>query len=250
MSEAPTSSHSAGPADQRPLLVRELGRLDYAPVYAAMRRFTDRRQPGAMDEIWLLEHPPVYTLGMNGKPEHVLNAGAIPVLRVDRGGQVTYHGPGQLVVYLLLELRRSGLGVRSLVTLMEQSLIELVGGWGVSSHARPEAPGVYVGERKIASLGLRIRRGYSYHGLALNVDMDLEPFRRINPCGYPGLVLTQLHELAPAASVGECSRRLLEILRRRLGYTVALWQQGLPAADSEPAASASEPTSQGEQQHA
>jgi lipoyl(octanoyl) transferase len=229
-----------------PVIVRELGLQDYLPVYRCMQRFTDCRQRGENDEIWVLQHHPVYTLGMNGKPEHVLDAGSIPLQRVDRGGQVTYHGPGQLIVYLLLDLRRNALGIRGLVSLLEDSVIELVARWGVESRARAEAPGVYVAGRKIASLGLRIRRGYSYHGLALNVDMDLEPFRRINPCGYPGLEVTQLCTLAPAATLDQCADRLLRVLCGRLGYTSTLRQVGLPAVQSEPRARRS-PSSQGEQ---
>lgn len=174
---------------------RELGRVPYEPTWHAMQRFTDARDPQTPDEIWLLEHDPVFTQGQAGKAEHLLFPGDIPVVQVDRGGQVTYHGPGQLVAYLMLDVRRLGIGVRDLVTRIERSLIDLLAAHGVRAEARADAPGVYVDGAKIASLGLRIRNGRSFHGLALNVDMDLEPFRRINPCGYAGLAMTQLRDL-------------------------------------------------------
>jgi len=166
-----------------------------------MQQFTDTRTAHSADEVWLLEHPPVFTLGMAGRREHLLAPGAIPVVQTDRGGQVTYHGPGQLVVYTLLDLRRAGLGVRDLVTALEQSVIRYAAELGVTAVARRDAPGVYVDGRKLASVGIRIRRGCSYHGLALNVNMDLEPFGRINPCGYPGLAMTQLAQLAGVSDV-------------------------------------------------
>lgn len=178
-----------------PLRLRRLGLVDYAPTWAEMRAFTDARTHASDDELWLLQHPPVFTLGQAGRPEHILAPGAIPVVQTDRGGQVTYHGPGQLIAYLLLDLRRAGLGVKGLVHLLEQAVIDLLGEAGIQAQARPDAPGVYVAGAKIASLGLRVRRGCSYHGLALNVDMDLGPFSRINPCGYPGLAVTQLADL-------------------------------------------------------
>ena len=162
-----------------------------------MKEFTDARGRDTADELWFLQHPPVYTLGKNAKAEHILNAGEIPVVNADRGGQVTYHGPGQIVVYTLLDLNRLGLGVRQLVTLIEQSIIDCLAGYGVVANSRREAPGVYVNNAKIAALGLRVRKGCSFHGLALNVDMDLEPFTRINPCGYQGLEVTRLSELVP-----------------------------------------------------
>jgi len=176
-------------------VLRWLGRVDYEPTWRAMQKLVDQRGPGTRDEIWFLEHPPVFTLGMNSRPEHLLRTGDIPVLHIDRGGQVTYHGPGQLVVYPLLDLERASLGVRALVEGIERAIIATVAEWGIAAYGRRDAPGVYVGPRKIASVGLRIRRGCSYHGLALNVAMDLEPFRRINPCGYAGLEMTQLSEL-------------------------------------------------------
>jgi len=197
---------------------RDLGLIDYEPAWQAMQRFTDVRDRQTPDEIWLVQHPPVFTQGQSGKPEHLLLPGDIPVVQVDRGGQVTYHGPGQLVVYLLLDVRRLGFGVRELVTRIENSLIDLLASYGVTAAARPEAPGVYVDGAKIASLGLRIRNGCSFHGLALNVDMDLEPFQRINPCGYAGLAMTQLRDLAGPIEFAEVSARLRAQLVRHLDY--------------------------------
>ena len=176
-------------------VVRWLGRVDYEPTWRDMQRFTDQRDSTTPDELWLLEHPPVFTLGMNADPAHVLGAGDIPVVRIDRGGQVTYHGPGQLMAYVLWDLKRSGVGVRALVTALEQAVIRYVAGFGITAASRRDAPGVYVEGAKLASVGIRVRRGASYHGLALNVDMGLEPFGRINPCGYPGLTVTQLAAL-------------------------------------------------------
>jgi lipoyl(octanoyl) transferase len=169
-----------------------LGRVPYEPTWRAMQRFTDTRGAHTRDEIWLLEHEPVFTLGMNADRSHLLAPGDIPVVQIDRGGQVTYHGPGQLLIYPLIDIRRAALGVRDLVTALERSAIGLLSQLGVQAACRADAPGVYVAERKIASVGLRIRRGASYHGLAFNVRMDLEPFQRINPCGYAGLQMTQL----------------------------------------------------------
>ena len=186
-----------------------------------MQRFVDVRGPEAADEIWFLEHPPVFTLGMNARPEHVLAPGDIPVVPIDRGGQVTYHGPGQLVVYPLLDLGRAGLGVRALVEGLERAIVATVAGWGIEAAGRRDAPGVYVGARKLASIGLRIRRGCSYHGLALNVAMDLEPFRRINPCGYAGLEMTQVSELGGPADVGEVADALAPRLLEALGLGAA-----------------------------
>ncbi len=182
------------PAVPTPAL-KWLGRVDYEPTWRAMQRRTDEATAATPDEIWFLEHPPVFTMGMNAKAVHLLAPGDIPVVDIDRGGQVTYHGPGQLVVYPLLDLARLGLGVRALVEGIERAIVATVAQWGVEAYGKRDAPGVYVGERKIASVGLRIRRGRSYHGLALNVAMDLEPFARINPCGYAGLQMTQLSEL-------------------------------------------------------
>lgn len=185
-----------------------LGRVPYEPTWRAMQRFTDERDATTRDEIWLLEHDPVFTLGMNADRSHVLDPGDIPVIPIDRGGQVTYHGPGQLVLYPLIDVRRAGLGVRDLVTALERSVVVYLQGLGVAAASRPEAPGVYVDERKIASVGLRIRRGGSYHGLAFNVRMDLAPFRRINPCGYAGLEMTQLSEFREDAEVARTAHEL------------------------------------------
>jgi len=198
--------------------VRVLGLQPYEPVLEAMRRFTEQRDASTMDEVWLVEHPPVFTQGQAGKAEHLLVPGEIPVVQSDRGGQVTYHGPGQLVAYLLLDVRRLGFGVRDLVSRIERSLIELLAGYDFQAAAKPDAPGVYVNGAKIASLGLRIRNGRSFHGLALNVDMDLAPFRRINPCGYAGLAMTQLRDLAGPIEFNEVSTRLREQLVKHLDY--------------------------------
>ncbi|WP_127478210.1 lipoyl(octanoyl) transferase LipB [Sulfurivermis fontis] len=200
----------------KPLVTRRLGRCDYAPVWREMQRFTEERTADTPDELWLVEHPPVFTLGLNGKAEHLLNPGAIDVIQVDRGGQVTYHGPGQVVLYLLVDLRRRGLGVRALVHRMEQAVIALLAGYGIPARARLDAPGVYVDGAKIASLGLRVRRGCSYHGLALNVDMDLEPFSRINPCGYPGLAVTQLRDLGVTDDLATTGEKLLVQMEENL----------------------------------
>jgi lipoyl(octanoyl) transferase len=197
-------------------IIRRLGLQAYAPVWRDMQRFTEERGADTPDELWLVEHPPVFTVGLNGKPEHLLAPGDIDVVKVDRGGQVTYHGPGQIVLYLLIDLRRRGLGVRALVSLMEQAVIELLAGYGIQSVARQDAPGVYVDGAKIASLGLRVRRGCSYHGLALNVDLDLAPFQRINPCGYPGLAVTRLRDLGVTDGREEVATRLVAIVRHRL----------------------------------
>ena len=211
------SAESDGP---RPLLVRRLpGYRDYLPTLEAMRGFTDLRGPDTPDELWLLEHPPVFTLGQAGREEHLLDPGAIPVIKVDRGGQVTYHGPGQLVVYVLLDLRRAGLGVKRLVGLLEQAVIDLLATLDVTAERRADAPGVYVAGAKIASLGLRIRNGCSYHGLALNVNLDLGPFGRINPCGYPGLAVTRLLDLVPGVSMSEIEAGLVRLLAASLGMT-------------------------------
>ena len=175
-----------------PPVSRRLGQVDYEPTWRRMQEFTAQRGPEQADELWFLEHPPVFTLGLNGRREHLLAPGDIPVVQVDRGGQVTYHGPGQLVVYPLLDLGRSGLGVRQLVCALERAVVRCAAGYGVTAAGNREAPGVYVAGRKLASIGLRIRRNCSYHGLALNVAMDLEPFRRINPCGFQGLEVIDL----------------------------------------------------------
>lgn len=180
-----------------------------------MQDFTNARQKDTEDEIWILSHPAVYTLGKNGKPEHVLNRGNIPLINSDRGGQVTYHGPGQIVVYTLLDLNRLKIGVRELVSIIEQTLIDLLADYGVNSSARPDAPGVYVNDAKIAALGLRVRRGCSFHGLALNVDIDLEPFSRINPCGYEGLEVTRLKDKVNDIKITNVSENLQQRLTSR-----------------------------------
>jgi lipoyl(octanoyl) transferase len=198
-------------------VLKFLGPRAYEPTWRAMQVFTDARGPDTPDEIWFLEHPPVFTLGLNGNRAHVLAPGDIPVVQIDRGGQVTYHGPGQLVVYPLLDLRRLGLGVRELVTALENAVIRTAASWGVTAAARRDAPGVYVDGRKLASLGLRIRRGSSYHGLAFNVSMDLEPFRRINPCGFANLEVTDLATLGGSPSLREVAKRLAPELLEELG---------------------------------
>ncbi len=203
------------------LAVSYLGCQTYEATWQAMRDYTDGRGSESTDQLWLLEHPPVYTLGQAGKREHLLDPGSIPVVQTDRGGQVTYHGPGQLVAYLLLDLRRAGLGVRSLVTHLEQSVIDLLRDHDIQARARSDAPGVYVGESKLASLGLRVRHGCSYHGLSLNVNMDLEPFSRINPCGYPGLSVTHLIELGLDTDIPGIGLELSHHLARRLSRTLS-----------------------------
>ncbi len=200
-----------------PPVIRRLGEVPYAPTLERMRGFTQARDNATRDELWLLEHPPVYTVGIAGKTEHWPRAdNGIPVLRIDRGGQITYHGPGQLVAYLLLDLRRRGLSVRPLVRRMEQAVIDVLAGYGIAAHGRPEAPGVYVGNAKIAALGLRVRNGCCYHGLALNVDADLAPFHAINPCGYPGLEVTRTADLGIRASKEQIGERLVECLLEQL----------------------------------
>jgi lipoyl synthase len=205
------------PADFSAPIVKWLGKVDYEPTWREMQRITDTRDANTPDEIWLLEHPPVFTQGLNGDPSHVLEAGDIPVVQIDRGGQVTYHGPGQLVVYPLIDIRRAGLGVRDLVTALERAVIGYCASLGIDAECRKNAPGVYVAGKKIASVGLRIRRGASYHGLAFNVNMDLEPFQRINPCGYAGLLMTQLAALGqPDASVESVGQAFVPFLKEAL----------------------------------
>lgn len=197
--------------------VRRMGLVDYEPTWRAMQAFTAKRDAVSADEIWLLQHPPVYTLGVAGKTEHLPRIdNGIPVIRTDRGGQVTYHGPGQIVAYLLLDMRRRGLSVRPLVRRMEQAVIDLLAEYGLSAHGREDAPGVYIGPAKIAALGLRIRNGCCYHGIALNIDMDLTPFQAINPCGYPGLAVTQLKDFGIVRGVDEAGGELVRHLTRAL----------------------------------
>jgi lipoyl(octanoyl) transferase len=193
-----------------------LGRCTYEPTWHAMQRYTQERGPDSPDQIWLLEHEPVFTLGMSGDASHVLAPGDIPVVQIDRGGQVTYHGPGQLVVYLLIDVRRAHLSVRDLVGALERSVIEYAASFGIQAQCRQEAPGVYVQGRKLASIGLRIRRGGSYHGLAVNVNMDLEPFQRINPCGYAGLAVTQLSDLGGPDDVAQVAAEFAPLLATNL----------------------------------
>jgi lipoyl(octanoyl) transferase len=201
------------------VVIKRLGLVEYTPTWRNMQSFTDRRDEQTMDEIWFLQHPPVYTLGLNGSPEHLLAPADIPVINIDRGGQVTYHGPGQLVVYPLINLRNQQLGVRELVSALEQSVIDLVADYGIEAKPRADAPGVYVDGRKLASLGLRIRRGCSYHGLAFNIDMDLEPFSRINPCGFEDLEVTQLKDLGGPGDLEQVARELEPHLLKHLKYT-------------------------------
>jgi lipoyl(octanoyl) transferase len=199
------------------IVVRSLGREAYEPLWRRMQSFTDSRDAATPDEIWFTEHPPVFTLGLNASREHLLDTGDIPVVQVDRGGQVTYHGPGQLMIYPLIDLRRAKLGVRDLVTGLERSIVDLVGRYGIEARARADAPGVYVDGRKIASVGLRIRRGASFHGMALNIDVDLEPFSRINPCGFSDLEVTDLRALGIDDDRASIRAGVEENLLRHLG---------------------------------
>lgn len=208
--------------DPRPIgtvLVRELGRQPYAQIWHAMQAFTEARGPDTDDEFWLVEHDPVFTQGMAGKAEHVLAPADIPVVQVDRGGQVTYHGPGQIVIYPLLNLRRLGIGVRQLVCRIEQAIINTLDEWNIAAARREGAPGVYVGDAKIAAIGLRVRRGCSFHGLAFNIAMDLSPFQRINPCGYHGLKVTQMVDLGGPAQPAIVAPVLVRELCRQLRLT-------------------------------
>ena len=225
MSQAGASSAKSGargraPAERAQVIpaavIRHLGRVDYESTWRDMQRFTAERSAASADEVWFLEHAPIYTLGMNARRAHLIAPGDIPVLQIDRGGQVTYHGPGQLVVYSLIDLKRAALSVRGLVSALENAVINYAQELGIHAHCRKTAPGVYVGERKLASLGIRIRRGSSYHGLALNVDMDLEPFGRIDPCGYPGLQMTQLAHLGGPRCVERAAQGLQPHLMRAL----------------------------------
>jgi lipoyl(octanoyl) transferase len=202
------------------LFLRRLGIAEYEPVWRAMQALTDSRNESSADELWLVQHPPVFTQGLAGKAEHVLAPGNIPVIQVDRGGQVTYHGPGQIVAYPLVDIRRKGIGVREFVNRIEQAIIEVLAHYGVKGERKAGAPGIYANGEKVASLGLRVRRGCTFHGLAFNVDMDLEPFQRINPCGFEGLQVTQLSALAPA-DFQEAEDLLVKNLVQQLGYSEA-----------------------------
>ena len=206
-----------------PVIIRQLGLQPYAATWQAMRDFTNGRTPGTNSEIWLLEHPPVFTQGQAGKAEHILNAGDIPVVQSDRGGQVTYHGPGQLIAYLLLDLKAIRRGIRALVTDMEASVISVLQAHGIRAWAKADAPGVYVDKGKIAALGLRVRRGYTYHGLALNLEVALEPFSRINPCGHAGQPVTRLRDLGVDLTPEEAGQELVAQLCRRL-HLQPRWQ--------------------------
>ena len=197
------------------------GRQDYVPLWHEMQDFTDTRDENTPDEIWFCEHPPVFTLGLNAAKEHLLAPGDIPVVQIDRGGQVTFHGPGQLMIYPLIDIRRANIGVRRLVTALEQSVVDLVADYGIEAAARADAPGVYVEDKKLASVGLRIRRGASFHGMALNVDVDLEPFSRINPCGYEELEMTDLHRLGAELQLEDTSQKILPHFLQHLGLTEA-----------------------------
>lgn len=222
------------------VIIRHLSQQDYLTCWQAMQQFTQQRDETTPDEIWVLEHSPVFTQGQNGKPEHLLNPGDIPVIKIDRGGQVTYHGPGQLVAYTLIDIKRKKLNIRELVTVLEKSVIECLADMNIQAIAKPDAPGVYVNQAKICSIGLRIRRGCSYHGLALNIAMDLEPFSRINPCGFKELKMTQLSELIPKLMldtknniqdnrqdirqdyINKSRQKLIQYLITNLGYTHSL----------------------------
>jgi lipoyl(octanoyl) transferase len=208
-----TAAAAAGGASP---LLRTLGLVEYEPTWGAMQAFTASRTANTPDEIWLLQHPPIYTVGLAGRPEHLPASSPIPVLKIDRGGQITYHAPGQLIAYLLLDLRRLGIGVRPLVRRMENAVTGLLKEFGVAGEGRTDMPGVYVGGAKIAALGLRIKNGCCFHGLALNVDMDLAPFAAIDPCGYPGLRVTQTSELGIDANIDELGNRLAGHLIRQL----------------------------------
>ena len=201
------------------LIIRQLGQRAYEPTWQAMQDYTDTRDEFSADEIWLVEHDPVFTQGQAGKEEHLLMPGDIPVVKVDRGGQVTYHGPGQQVMYVLFNLRRLKIGVRELVTWLEECVVSTLADYGVNAYAKPDAPGVYVDEKKIASLGLRVRRGCSFHGLALNVNMDLAPFLRINPCGYAGMAMVQSSDLAGPKTIEQAQKGLIKHIVEKLNVT-------------------------------
>ena len=218
---APACTAGRSPSRQRlPARAFDLGRQAYEPVWRAMQRFTDARDQDTLDELWLVEHEPVFTLGQAGKPEHVLAPGEIPVLHVDRGGQVTYHGPGQIVLYPLLDLRRIGIGVREYVCRIEQAIIDTLDEWNIGGQRREGAPGVYVAGAKVAALGIRVRRGCTFHGLAFNIGMDLEPFHRINPCGYQGLQVTSMRDLGGPSSMDAVKPVLLDHIARQFGLVL------------------------------
>lgn len=201
------------------LVVRQLGQQEYRACWQAMQKFTDNRTDETPDEMWLLEHPPIFTQGQSGNAAHILNPGEIPVIPIDRGGQVTYHGPGQLVVYTLVDIKRKKLSIRQFVTQLEKSVIDLLQHYDIEAETKCTAPGVYINDKKICSIGLRIRKGCTFHGLALNIDMDLQPFTRINPCGYAGLQMTQLKEWASIVDLNEVKEKLVQCLKRNLEYS-------------------------------
>ena len=200
------------------LIIRDLGLQEYEPIWQAMQDFTANRDDTTADELWCLQHPAIFTMGLNGKKEHLLNINDIPVVNIDRGGQVTYHGPGQLIIYTLIDLKRLNIGVKDLVRYIEESIIQLLQNYDIDATGKENAPGVYVDGKKIAALGLRIKRNKSYHGLSLNIDMDLSPFQQINPCGYAGLDVTQVHDLKPDIDSAKIKTQLLNNLSKLLGY--------------------------------
>ncbi|MBD3654129.1 lipoyl(octanoyl) transferase LipB [Kangiella sp.] len=220
-------------SDQSTVIIRELGHETYVPVWKRMQQFTDNRDDSTTDEIWLVEHDPVFTQGQAGKAEHLLFPGEIPVVQVDRGGQVTYHGPGQQVAYFMIDLRRKNMGPRDLVSGIENAIVDMLALYGIEAYPRSDAPGVYTDDQKICSLGLRIRKGKSFHGLALNVNMDLEPFSRINPCGYQGMQMTQIVEKGGPDNLERVKPDLIDQLCDKLGYTKRLEMTGLPEPISE-----------------
>lgn len=207
-------------SNPNPLIVRDLGLQEYLPIWQAMQDFTAKRDATTPDELWCLEHPAVFTMGLNGKEKHLLNIQNIPVINIDRGGQVTYHGPGQLVIYTLIDLARLNIGVKELVTHIEKAIIAMLKQYDINASGKEGAPGVYVEEEKIAALGLRIKRNKSYHGLSLNIDMDLSPFQQINPCGYEGMPVTQIKELKPELDLSNVQKDLASHLSKLLGYDI------------------------------
>jgi len=218
-------------AQTKTLYVRTLGLQSYLPVWQTMQQFTEQRTSNTIDELWLLEHEPVFTMGRNGQKEHLLNPGNIPVIPIDRGGQVTYHGPGQLLIYLLIDLKRRGLGVRQFITIIEQSIINTLSDYQLNAYAKKEAPGVYISNAKIAALGLRIKKGCSFHGLSLNFAMDLQPFKQINPCGYKDLEVIQFSDYIKDISLVQVQNKLVYHLANKLGYSEIHWQKGLEEID-------------------
>jgi len=214
-------------SDPEILQIRTLGQQPYDAIWQAMQSFTEHRSENTQDEIWLLEHEPVFTLGRNGKREHILAESDIPIVEIDRGGQVTYHGPGQLIAYLLIDLKRRSLGVRKLVSLIEQSIIDTLSDYHLNAYARKDAPGVYIDKAKIAALGLRIKRGCSFHGLSLNLEMDLTPFQKINPCGYKNLEVVQLSNYIKEVNLSQVQHQLAFHLSKNIGYKDVVWKENL-----------------------